>query len=231
MSGFSESLTVQIVGDSGPLQRELESVSRRIEEFASRWERMSEVSAQLGANLAEAAQLTRPLQVVSGWLDRLGEQIVALSQIPLTLNVEPALGSLAAVAGALDGILAQLLAFNAFAGLAGGGQGMSACPIRQFAEGGPVLGMGGRDQVPALLTTGEYVLTAEAASELGWGTLAQLNEHPREVRERGFSQQTHSSSVVNHVGGITIQVRQPGDVGQLVTELQRQGFALRNRRG
>lgn len=48
--------------------------------------------------------------------------------------------------------------------------------IRRFSTGGPVPGAGSRDNVPALLTPGEFVLNRRAAKSLGLNSLANFNQ-------------------------------------------------------
>jgi tape measure domain-containing protein len=52
---------------------------------------------------------------------------------------------------------------------------MKAAGATGFAEGGSVIGTGGIDTIPAMLTNGEFVMNRSAAASIGHGTLKALN--------------------------------------------------------
>jgi len=80
----------------------------------------------------------------------------AMAGIPV---VGPALG---AVAGALA--------------LAAGLANVRMIESQQFAKGGLVSGQGGVDNVPAMLTAGEFVMTKQATSQIGIDNLQAMNQ-------------------------------------------------------
>ena len=80
----------------------------------------------------------------------------AMAGIPV---VGPALG---AVAGALA--------------LAAGLANVRMIESQQFAKGGLVSGQGGVDNVPAMLTEGEFVMTKQATSQIGIDNLQAMNQ-------------------------------------------------------
>jgi hypothetical protein len=58
-------------------------------------------------------------------------------------------------------------------------------PPVKMRSGGVVPGSGNRDSVPALLTPGEYVMNKDAVSNIGVGTLQQMN-NPRRFAGGGY---------------------------------------------
>jgi hypothetical protein len=50
-------------------------------------------------------------------------------------------------------------------------------PIRKFASGGIVPGVGNGDTVPAMLTPGEFVIRKSSVGKMGAGTLAAMNDN------------------------------------------------------
>ena len=93
------------------------------------------------------------------------------------------------------------------------------------------------DQVPALLTAGEFVIRRPVVRQIGAAFLEALNAGGRaglsasrakpQAADGGEAGPTH----VTHFGGITIQVGQAADVNALVRDLRLHGARLRNRRG
>lgn len=51
--------------------------------------------------------------------------------------------------------------------------------VRRYANGGPVSGIGDRDNVPALLTPGEFVVNKKSAQAYGYGRLHQINRYAK----------------------------------------------------
>lgn len=237
---FSESLTVRILGDSSQLKSELQSVLQEIGALRGQLEQATDVGQQVSDGFDRVSGVTRPLEQVSRLLSQITGQAQALGQMPITLNVQPALAALAQLSAAIQGIAAQLMALAAIPiglgggfGPIGGGGGGGGGPIRQFAEGGLVTGPAGRDAVPALLTAGEFVLSRAATESLGLRFLQGLNagstgSAPRSAAREGASPVRNTT---NHFGGITIQVAEAGGVNAIVRDLRLQGVHLRNRRG
>ncbi|MFO1022580.1 MAG: hypothetical protein U0903_18070 [Planctomycetales bacterium] len=186
MGQFTESLTILIQGDSSDLQRELEEAARLLEGFQSRMSQLSGVSQQLGTALDRLGSV-RSLSSLSAGLDRIYQQIQQINRTPISINVAPAIASLTVLSGALEMILAQLLAVKA-AGMLSGAGGLGGYSPRVsmpgFAVGGPVVGEPGTDQIPAWLTAGEFVLNRQAVEELGHNFVTALNDSPlRAVQE------------------------------------------------
>lgn len=233
---FSESLTVRILGDSSQLKSELQSVLQEIGALRGQLEQATDVGQQVSDGFDRVSGVTRPLEQVSRLLSQITGQAQALGQMPITLNVQPALAALAQLSAAIQGIAAQLMALAAIPIGLGGGFGPiggGGGPIRQFAEGGLVTGPAGRDAVPALLTAGEFVLSRAATESLGLRFLQGLNagstgSAPRSAAREGASPVRNTT---NHFGGITIQVAEAGGVNAIVRDLRLQGVHLRNRRG
>ena len=233
---FTESLTVRILGDSSQLRAELQGVVQEVSGLQSALDRVTSVGDRVSEGFGRAAGATRPLEQLSQLIGRIVGQVGQLNQTPITLNVEPALQSLAQLSGAIQSVAAQLAALAAFpigpgtVGPAGGGGGG---PIRAFADGGLVSGPAGRDVVPSLLTAGEYVLSQETTAVLGRDFLDALNTGSSRTPSRpaGADSVARNQQTTNHFGGITIQVAEAGGVNEIVRDLRLQGVQLRNRRG
>ena len=178
MANFSESLTIRILGDSSHLQRELDAVRRRIDELGRQFSRFDELNARLEATALRVDALSRPLLGVSRLFDRVAEQARALGEIPITLNVAPAIAALNMLLAMINLVAARLAALS-FGGMLGGFGGMAMPGVRaipRLAEGGLVNGRSGRDRVPALLSAGEFVLRESVVAKLGTQFLDALNK-------------------------------------------------------
>lgn len=235
MANFSESLTVRILGDSSHLERTLEGVARRIGELQSQLAQAAEAPAGLGRMVASFEMLVRPMESVSRVLQRVTGQVQMLSRIPITLNVGPALASLAVLSQAIDVIAVKLRLLSMMP--VGIGVPMPfpvPMPIRAFAAGGLVSGAAGTDRVPALLTAGEFVLQRPVVERLGVAFLNALNQTMRP----GHAQRTRSAPAspsagpqITNFGGVTVQVTQAADVKQVLRDLRAGEGRLRVRRG
>src|SRR5262245_32178300 len=91
---FSESLTVRILGDSSGLRREIADVVTEIASLQERLRAASSSSEQLGRSVGNVSAAIRPLQQVSQFLSRITQQVQALNQTPVSLNIQPALQAL-----------------------------------------------------------------------------------------------------------------------------------------
>jgi hypothetical protein len=235
VANFSESLTIRILGDSAHLERELEGVERRIAELDRRFSRFGELNSRFDELSTRINSLARPLTNVSRLLDRVAGQAQRLGQIPITLNVGPAIAALNVLLGMLNVVAARLSALSVGSILAGfgGGGGAGVRMLPRLAEGGLVHGPAGRDRVPALLTAGEFVLRQPVAARLGTDFLEALNQghSPRGSAERARTGAASGGTHVNNFGGIAIHVSRPADVNSIVRDLRLMGFRLRNRRG
>jgi hypothetical protein len=232
---FTESLTVRILGDSSDLQRELSSVVSQLEEFESRLADAGEGSRELSDGLREVGQSGAPLRQLSSQLTAVHQQVQQLSGQTVTLNVQPALASLAQLSTSIQMVLVQLAQLSAVSAIAAvGGSGRPTRMPPGFADGGFVEGPAGVDTIPALLTAGEFVLSRDTTQRLGASFLTALNQGMI-----GTTSQTKSppsvngpvSTTNNHFGGITVNVTEPGGVNDVIRDLRMQGAALRVRRG
>ena len=238
MGSFTESLTVRILGDSSQLQRELDLVGRQIGELQGQLGAIADLPRQLESGLSRLTGISRPLEQLSRVLERITSQARGLSQIPIVLNVAPALQSLAMLSAMIDVVTAKLVAMSALRGGAGvgGGFGLGAGmvrPIVRLAAGGVVSGPAGVDRVPAMLSAGEFVLQRSAVQRIGVDVLNAINRGVQrgsdDARDRMPSRT--ESSTTNHFGAITLNVARPADVNEIVRDLRFHGFRLRNRRG
>ena len=233
MANFTESLTIRILGDSSHLQNALDGVTRRLSDLQSRLSQIGNIEQQIGRTVGRFSRLTRPLEEVSRLLDRIANQARLLGRIPINLNVAPAINSLNVLSRMIDQIAvkARLLSIG---GIGGGGFPLpSPGRVPRFADGGLVSGPGGIDQIPALLTAGEFVIRQPVVQQLGATFLSALNQNLRGVLPRGVPVTTPSAgpAPVNNFGGISINVMQAADVNTIVRDLRFQGIRLRNRRG
>ncbi len=262
MTGYSESLTVQILADSSQFSQELESVISSMNSFNQQLERIGRSQRGLASLARGIRSLNSPLNQVSGMLKRLIGQVRQLSGMSVSINVRPAMQSLAQLSAAISRVAAQLAALRAGAGggsgggriprgfpvgggfsggprvgggfpTGGGGRvsgGGSSGGIRRFASGGLVRGPGGIDRVPAMLSAGEFVLQRSAVEQLGGSFLESLNRPG--ATSRGMpGPESSIEQTVNQFGEITIQVSQPVDLDEIVSDLQFAGHRLRTRRG
>jgi hypothetical protein len=183
---FSESLTVRILGDSSGLRREIADVISEIANLQERLRGVSSSGDQLGRSVGNISAAIRPLQQVSQFLSRITQQVQALSQTPVSLNVQPALQALQQLmnaAQAAAGVL-RLLSVGPVAPAGPqpqpAAEGLDGNP-RRMASGGLVTGQPGLDRIPAMLSAGEYVLNRGAVESLGTRLLDSMNLQTRRV--------------------------------------------------
>jgi hypothetical protein len=234
MPNFTESLTIRILGDSSHLQQELQEVTRHVTDLRTQFSRLGEVNRIIDQSLSRISALSQPLQTVSRAITRITSQLRTLSRTPVTLNVSPALNSVAVLSAAIGRLAAQIRALPPIgARLPGSAIFPPRVSLPRFATGGLVNGPPGVDQVPALLTTGEFVIREPVVRQLGATFLEALNQN-RQPAARPTASPTSAAveqSTVNHFGGISINVRTPNDANNIVRDLRFQGIQLRNRRG
>lgn len=229
MAEFLESLTVRILGDSSGLQREVSSAREQLAGLSREVSRFSQMGTQLTQPFTRLASNQRTLSSLSTALSRVSGQVSALSGMTVTLNVSPAMQSLSMLSAMAMQVRAQLASLGAVGG------GVSTAPatgaaaprvsggrVAGYAAGGLVMGPAGIDQVPAMLTAGEFVLQREAVSRLGLAELSRMNQ--------GRAEHSSSTQTFHQYGDIAIHVA-GGQVGDVVRDLQFQGFRLRQRRG
>jgi len=230
MAAFTESLTIAIRGDSSHLSRELDAVGERIDALSNRLARFSQGQLGVGRLVERFGAAIRPLQTISQLLDTITNQIRLLSRTPIVLDIRPAVQSLTVLGRLIEATAARLAALSAIGavGAAGGG------PVRTFARGGLVSGPSGIDRVPAMLTAGEFVLRRQAVQQLGTAFLSALNQaSPISAKPPAALAPPPSAAttVTNHLGGITVNVSQAGEVDGLVRDLQMRDSLMRVRRG
>ena len=234
MPNFTESLTIRILGDSSHLQQELQEVTRHVTDLRTQFSRLGEVNRIIDQSLSRLSALSQPLQTVSRAIANATSQLRTLSRTPVTLNVSPALNSVAVLSAAIGRLAAQIRALPPV-GLRLPAQPILPPGIRipRFATGGLVNGPAGADHVPALLTAGEFVIREPVVRQLGATFLEALNQN-RQPPARPSATPTSAAveqSTVNNFGGISINVRTPTEVNNIIRDLRLQGIQLRNRRG
>ncbi|WP_437206445.1 hypothetical protein [Planctomicrobium sp. SH664] len=190
---FTESLTVRILGDSSELRQELTDVADLLEDLQSRLSQTSGLNVGVDENASRLSEVSRPLQALGTQVERLRQQLGGLSQVPISLNVQPALAALQQLMAAAQQTALQLQGLS----LAGWGSNRApsapdftataasivseASAPRGYATGGLVSGPTGIDQVSTRLTAGEYVLSREAVAQLGTPFLDTLNSSVHSV--------------------------------------------------
>lgn len=233
MTAFRESLTIAIRGDSSHFSRELDQVGERIAGLSRRLERFNRATGEMGRAFERFSTAIPPLQLISTLLKRITSQIRLLSRTPIVIDIRPAAQSLKLLGALIDATAAKLARLSALGSIGGAGGG-SAGPVRTYASGGYVTGPGGVDRVPAMLTAGEFVIRRPVVQQLGTAFLSALNQSgpvsPRPTLISG-NRSSHSTTVMNNLGGVTVNVSQVGEVEGLVRDLQFRDAALRARRG
>ncbi len=240
MANFTESLTVRILADSSELTRGLEEARRQLRTLGEQIAGLSNAGRGISSPLERLSSQQRGLEQVSTALSRISAAVRELSVQSITLNVAPALSALQNLSAMVDLIRAKLASVGAGGigsaavsstgnGIAGSGDAAGGGGrVAGFASGGMVSGPAGLDRVPAMLSRGEFVLQSDAVDALGVGFLQGLNA----MRPGGVELMPASGGgSVHQYGDITINVRQPGQVRDVVRDLQFQGFRLRQRRG
>lgn len=264
MAGFLETLTVRIVGESSSLQREIAGAKAGLEGLTREATRLSQMGASLAQPFERLGASQRSLSGLTNSLSRVAGQVQQLSGSSITLNVSPALRALANLSAAIAQVQARLsgLAGASVAGVANGlagaasGAGAGAgtragtlinassllatgSAVSAFAAGGLVVGPGGVDRVPAMLTSGEFVLRPEAVDRVGVDRIMELNTGIGlrawglgiGQREQRASVTTSHMTTTHAYGDISIHVTGGAQVGDVVRDLAMQGFRVRQRRG
>ncbi len=174
----TESLTIQILGDSSGLQQELGQVADLLGNLQQQMADVSNGGEQIGQSLQGISSAMGSLQGVSQMLGAISQQIQVINQQPISINVAPALGAIQQLIQAAQMAAQQLAALNMMSSMGGIGgmiEGGNGGPIRGFASGGLVTGPAGIDQVPARLSAGEFVLNHNAVAAVGLPALTRLN--------------------------------------------------------
>lgn len=243
MGEFTESLTVRILGDSSGFQSELGRVGDAVRSFQSELDGLLNFDQSLSDSFGRLGDsAVTPLLNVSRILSGIQQQVNQLSGSTITLNVSPAVGALNLLSRMIASVRAQLAALNAVSFAAPrvpiappvvGGRG----PIRQFASGGFVDGARGVDQVPSMLTAGEFVVRKPVVDQVGKTFFDVLNRSGDAaasdvgVHKNLSRSETNSNSTTNNYGEISIHVSDSNDVNRVMRDLRFEGHRLRNRRG
>lgn len=245
----TESLTIEIQGDSSGLSQALDSALAKVESLRSTADNAATAAGGIGGRLANISSALQPLQLVSQQLTRISQQAQALNRQPISLNVQPALSALQSLMSAIQAVAARLSALSQMGGGgirgplgAGGGAGS--------ARGGP--GAASSSSLGAVLRTGAQLANAPTPGTVELMTAVSLaatqtpvlgdipatgrnsgSAFPSEFgsTSRSYSSLDQSSSTVNHYGGITIEVRETADVNALIRDLRLQGLSTRHRQG
>ncbi|TWT63209.1 hypothetical protein [Rubinisphaera italica] len=252
MAGFSESLSIQIMGDSSGFQSELDEVIERLESLNQLLDRLGSSGSAFSRLGADARRMLSPLSQVSSRLQQVVNQVRQLSGMSVSINVSPALAALNQLSAAIARVAAQLASLsgsggggrvgggipnvpnpgggNPSGGYSGGGGGRTS-GSRQFAGGGLVTGRSGIDRIPAMLTAGEFVVQKAVVSQLGLAPLEDVNRGVERNSNRNPSEQPSGSQTIHQYGEISVHVNEMADVSGLLSDLQLEGHRLRNRRG
>lgn len=175
---LTESLTIRILGDSSSLRRELTQVADQIAELQDRLSQTADAGARIGTSFGNLSTALGPLQQVSRMLTRITQQARVLNQLPISLNVRPALNSLQRLMAAAQAAATALQSLT-FKGALPPPQVPTIPGPRRMARGGLVTGPSGLDRVPAMLSSGEFVLSRSAVDTWGTSFLDALNSHSR----------------------------------------------------
>lgn len=193
--GFLETLTVRIEGESSGLERELDRVVGWVEELGSR---LSSVGSQTGSfdRIREGlSQAVGPAERLGRQLDEVATKLAGIGRIPVTINANAALSTLASLNAGIDATAARLrslsggqAALTAAPGLTAtalpaSGIANGAAAIPRLAGGGSVRGPAGWDRVPAWLTAGEFVVSRPTVETVGVEFLEALNRGPERAVE------------------------------------------------
>ena len=168
----TESLTIEIQGDSSGLSQALDDALARVESLQSAAESASSSAAGIGGRLASVSTALQPLQLVSQQLTRISQQASALAQQPISLNVQPALSALQSLMAAIQAVAAQLRTLS----LPGPGRG----PI---GPGGPSPGTSPRPSP----SSGTSAQSAPASYALGAAAMAAPSGLANPMSGRGTS--------------------------------------------
>lgn len=108
----AESLTIEITGDSSGLSEALQEAQAQIESLQTAASTASSTAEGVGSHLARVSTAIQPLQQVGQLLSRISQQSQAIGQMPLTLNVQPALSALQTLMSAINAVAASLSALS-----------------------------------------------------------------------------------------------------------------------
>ncbi len=253
MTSFTESLTVQIMADGSQFYQELDQALSRLQQLNQQVQELGRAGGNVSRLGNAFRQMLQPLSQVSSMVTRVTSQLQQLDGMAIHLDVSPALQALNRLSAAIQQVASQLRSLQGSAGgggggmgwggfvggggggnpttipFSGGGVGAGGTSVRQFHRGGLVSGPRGVDQVPALLTAGEYVVQKSAVETMGTNALEQINQG------KGNRSRTMESTInqgpVYQYGEIVIHVDQPVPLGDVLRDLQFEGHRLRNRRG
>ena len=293
----TESLTIEILGDSSGLSQALDDALSRVESLQSAADSASTSAGGIGGRLASVSSSLQPLQLVGQQLNRISQQAQAIGQQPISLNVQPALSALQSLMSAIQAVAAQLsILSNTGGGPRGGLSGSPGGTVGPSPGASPRFNLTSRAISPQSLAVSPRLVAPPTVARLvpplitsaGTSTYDLVNristpqqplaEPSPERRSRGVTdvmqlpirelfmshqnspslsrtpesrsamntptafhsnessldrsmQLDHSSSTVNHFGGITIEVRETADVNELVRDLRLQGLSTRHRQG
>lgn len=243
----SESLTIEIQGDSSGLSQALDSALASVESLRSTADSAATAAGGIGGRLANVSMAILPIQLVGQQLARVSLQAQALSHQPISLNVQPALSALQSLMSAIQAVAARLSVLSQLGGgsvrgpmgtgggssPSGGGAGAassSGANSRGAASSawGPVSTSRGLpadvSRLAAHMPTLDYIPISGRSPD---------STEPSSFSRPGGSYSSHdqSTSTVNHFGGITIEVRETADVNGLMRDLRLQGLSTRHRQG
>ncbi len=119
----TESLTIEIQGDSSGLSQALDDALSKVESLQSAADNASNTAQGIGSRLASVSTALQPLQQISLQLSRISQAAQTLGQQPITLNVQPALSALQSLMSAIQAVAAQLSAISPPQSGPGGGAG------------------------------------------------------------------------------------------------------------
>ncbi len=286
----TESLTIEILGDSSGLSQALDDALSRVESLQSATDSAAGSASGVGPRLASVSVALQPLQQVSQQLTRISQQAQALSQQPISLNVQPALSALQTLMSAIQAVAAQLRSISVPSGVGGGRSGGASTGSSPRNSNSPAAASAPRLAAPPSLGVASMMELSAPRTSAPAGAVQSLVA-PRDPRRQQSSaepvapsrssvisdtthlpirefvsrslhqssqdtgldsrraayslpalplsgssrEQTtphdHSSSTVNHFGGITIAVRETADVNSLMRDLRLQGLSTRHRQG
>ncbi|MBL4884420.1 MAG: hypothetical protein JKY95_07785 [Planctomycetaceae bacterium] len=246
-SQFSQELD-GVISRMDSFNRQLEQVGRSqqgLTSLARRLRNLNSPLAQVSGKLKQVVGQVRQLSGMSVSLN-VGPALQALAQLSAAISrVAAQLASLGGGGGGGGGggLPGGLPGGIPGGGTPGGGRtsgggggggrvsgGGSSGRMQGYANGGLVSGPAGIDRVPAMLSAGEFVLQRSAVEQLGGSFLESLNR-PRAMSSKAPGPDSSFEQTVNQFGEITIQVSQPVDLDEIVSDLQFAGHRLRNRRG
>lgn len=245
----SESLTIEIQGDSSGLSQALDAALANVESLRSTADSAATAAGGIGGRLANVSMAILPIQLVGQQLARVSLQAQALSQQPISLNVQPALSALQLLMATIQAVASRLSALSQLGGggargLMGAGAGSATAGGRAAAasassQGATARGLASSAWTPSSTSLGEFTdmsLATSSTSPLSYVPSTGRTSAPVDsssVHQPGSSYSSHdqSSSTVNHFGGITIEVRETADVNALMRDLRLQGLSTRHRQG